>query len=231
MLIAAILVLSSGVTGLRIGLPVHAATTRTPLKVRARVGVLHCSEGQPKRLSAAEVVQVGELVADDEWNGLGMELSAACLAVAKEQLKSLDSTVEITKELDEKIKAQVAQMRGKDEYQVGDLSELLDAAVKAELCKVTGKPEYELGDLTVAIDERVKAAAARYCGKEEYEVGDLSQELDRKIKERVNSFTGNDAYEFGDITREVLRRREEWVSEMQEVFWADDYQSCSWSNT
>ena len=99
-------------TGLRIRPQVHASSAQRP-----RAAILTCSEDGPKRLTAAEVTQVTELVADDEWSGLSMELQQACSAVIKEQLKTLDATAEISKELDEKVKAQVAAMRGKDEYE------------------------------------------------------------------------------------------------------------------
>ena len=107
-----------------------------------RSAVVRCAEDGPPRLSAAEVVKVGELVADDEWQGLSMELSQACSAAVREQLKAMESTIDITKELDEKVNAQVAQLRGKEDYEFGDLSKALADATKAELCKITGKDDY-----------------------------------------------------------------------------------------
>ena len=66
-------------------------------------------EGPTKVLTAAEVEEVGNLVADDEWLGLGMELAIVLRSAVRESLKS--STREFI---------------GKDEYQVADLRSICD---------------------------------------------------------------------------------------------------------
>ena len=56
----------------------------------------------------------------------------------------------------------MAKLRGKEDYELGDLSVVIDKMVKEEVCKLTGNDEYEAGDLSIEIDARVKAAAAKY---------------------------------------------------------------------
>lgn len=58
---------------------------------------------------------VGNLVADDEWMGLGMELSEVIRVAVIEDLKR-----------------NARDFLGKDEYRVGDLSKEIDARVKDE---------------------------------------------------------------------------------------------------
>lgn len=177
-------------------------------------------EGQTRALTAAEVEEVGNLVEDDEWLGLTMELMIVLRCAIRESAKksvkeftgkSNYEVGDLSKELDARVKASVAELRGKDSYELGDLSIALDTIAKDEVKKLTGKDEYEFGDLSTEIDARVKAAVADYCGKETYTAGDLSKEVDKRIKERVNSFTGKSEYSFGDISMEIERRRVEWV--------------------
>ncbi|OLP74456.1 hypothetical protein AK812_SmicGene45999, partial [Symbiodinium microadriaticum] len=61
----------------------------------------------------------------------------------------------------------IADMRGKENYELGDLTLALDKIVKDEVCKVTGKDpgEYEMGDLSKEVDRRVKVVVADFCGK------------------------------------------------------------------
>jgi hypothetical protein len=165
--------------------------------------------------------QVGNLVADDEWEGLGMELSELVrVAViqdlkqnAREFLGKDDYKIgDLSKEIDSRVKNEVASLRGKDEYELGDFVFALDEMSKSMTEELTGKP-YKAGDLSKEIDSRVKSAVADYCGKDEYELGDLSTEIDKRVKSRVEEFTGKDEYEFGDITREVNNRRRDWVKD------------------
>lgn len=65
---------------------------------------------------------VGNLVADDEWNGLAMELSDIVrLAVTED------------------IKKQTKDFIGKDDYNVGDITKELDGRVKQEIATLRGK--------------------------------------------------------------------------------------------
>lgn len=85
----------------------------------------------------------------------------------------------------------MAKLRGKEDYQLGDLSIVIDNMVKEEVCtpigedghvpnpnshpnpdhnphpdqvcKLTGKDDYVAGDLSTEIDARVKAAAAKHA--------------------------------------------------------------------
>lgn len=57
--------------------------------------------------------KVGNLVADDEWNGLSLELAEVIRLAVVEDLKK-----------------NTREFLGKDEYKVGDLSKEIDARVK-----------------------------------------------------------------------------------------------------
>jgi len=175
--------------------------------------------------------KVGNLVADDEWMGLSMELTELVRMSVIEDIKektrdflgSDDYKVgDISKELDSRVKDEVAKLRGKEEYELGDLSLALDQVAKDLTCELTGKDEYEFGDLSIELDKRIKSAVCDFCGKEDgqYEFGDLSKEIDRRAKNAVAEFTSKDDYEFGDISLEIERRRAEWV---KDYLGKDDY--------
>jgi hypothetical protein len=182
---------------------------------------------------------VGNLVANDEWEGLTMELSELIRTAVVEDIKSNareflgkdDYKVgDISKEVDSRVKAEVARMRGKEDYEIGDLVVVMDNMAKDMTSELTGKP-YETGDLSKEIDKRVKGAVANFCGKEDgqYEFGDLSKEIDRRVKNRVSEYIGKD-YEFGDITRQIETQRKAWVKDFLGEKAAEEYQvSCSLS--
>ena len=65
------------------------------------------------KLSPEQVNQVGNLVADDEWMGLGMELSELVRVAVIEEVKK-----------------NAADFLGKDDYKVGDISKEIDSRVK-----------------------------------------------------------------------------------------------------
>ena len=130
-----------------------------------------------KLLSDEEVEKVGNLVADDEWMGLTMELAEVVRSAVVEDLKKNTSEFtgkdeykigDIFKELDARVKDAVSDMRGKEEYELGDLSVVLDEVAKDAVCELTGKDEYEFGDLSKNIDSRIKTSVAEFCGKDEY---------------------------------------------------------------
>lgn len=173
------------------------------------------------KLTPEEVTKVGNLVADDEWMGLSMEISelvrTAIIEDTKQNLREFIGKDEykvgdISKEIDSRVKDEVAKMRGKNEYELGDLSLAIDTLSKEMTCELTGKEEYEFGDLSKEIDRRIKSKVAEYCGKDTYEFGDLSRTIDARARKRVNEFIGKEDYEFGDISREINARRVEWVS-------------------
>jgi len=162
---------------------------------------------------------VGNLVVNDEWEGLTMELSDLIqTAVVEDMKKNCREFLgkedyklgDITKEVDTRVKGEIALLRGKEEYEVGDLIVVVDNMVKDMTEDLTGKP-YEAGDLSIELDRRVKGAVAIYCGNEEYKFGDLSTEIDRRVKSRVSDYIGKDEYEFGDITKEIENKRRDWV--------------------
>ena len=179
---------------------------------------------------AQEKEAVGNLVADDEWAGLSMELGEIVKKAVVEDLKAnardfLGADTyklgDISKQVDARVKQGVAQMRGKEEYEVGDLVLSLDEMSKSLTEELTGKP-YETGDLSREIDQRVKRAVADYCGKDEYEVGDLSIAVSTNVSQRVEELMGD--YEFGDISREIERRRREWIKDFLGADAAEKYQ-------
>lgn len=160
---------------------------------------------------------IGNLVADDEWAGVTMELGELIKRAVIEDIKAKGREFlgkdeykvgDLSKEIDARVKQGVADIRGKPEYEVGDLVITLDEMSKNMTEQLTGKP-YEVGDLSIELDRRVKKAVANYIGKEEYEAGDLTRAVAEKVNLRVDELLAN--YEFGDITREINRRRKEWV--------------------
>ena len=194
--------------------------------------VVEVSEGE-NTLEVIEVNEenVGNLVANDEWEGLTMELSALIRTAIVEDLKSNAREFlgkddyklgDFTKEIDNKIKVEVANLREKDEYEIGDLSIVVDQWAKEKTSELTGKP-YETGDLSREIDKRIKNAAAEWCGKDEYQVGDLTKEMAKRVNKRLSDYLGKD-YEFGDITRQVEKQRREWVKSYLGPEAAENYQ-------
>mmetsp|Transcript_28005 Transcript_28005/g.39446 ORF Transcript_28005/g.39446 Transcript_28005/m.39446 type:complete len:290 (+) Transcript_28005:99-968(+) len=173
--------------------------------------------------TAEKVENIGNLVADDEWMGLNMELSelvrVAILEDVKKKTRDFIGDEEykvgdITKEIDSRVKDEVAKIRGKDEYELGDLIVAMDDLSKDMTCQLTGKEDYEVGDLTKELDERVKSSVESFCGLEpgEYKAGDLTVEMDKRVRGRVEEFVGKE-YEFGDISKEIENRRRDWVKD------------------
>jgi len=163
---------------------------------------------------------VGNLVADDEWTGISLELTEVIRTAVVEDMKKNardflgtdDYKVgDISKELDSRVKDEVAKFRGKEEYELGDFIMAMDDLSKQMTEDLTGKP-YQAGDLTAELDNRVKATVAAYCETETYQVGDLTQAVARKAQARVEEFTGK-PYEFGDIARTLEESRQEWVKD------------------
>eukprot|EP00977_Amphora_coffeiformis_P027588 scaffold34622_cov162-Amphora_coffeaeformis.AAC.6 len=151
---------------------------------------------------------VGNLVADDEWEGLTLELTD----LVRKSCTSSDRVVSIKSHVVEDIKSNARDFLGKDDYQVGDITKEVDARVKDEVAKLRGKEEYELGDFVLAMDELSKKYTEELTGKP-YEPGDLSTHLDTNIKASVAAFCGKDEYEVGDLTREISKRIESRVGE------------------
>jgi len=79
--------------------------------------------------AAYEVEQkrVGNLIADEEWAGITMELAEIIKTAVVEDLKKNSR-----------------DFLGKDEYAVGDFSKEVDKRVKAEVAKIREKDNYEV---------------------------------------------------------------------------------------
>lgn len=202
---------------------VRGYSTRTierrgaPPRARAGSSAIRMAE-EPAPLTVAQREELGNLVADDEYLGLTMELTELVRIAIREELKaklrdfvgkSEYKVGDISKELDDRVKTAVAAMRDKDEYELGDLSIALDTFAKQEVERLSGKP-YAPGDLSVEIDRRIKLAVGEYTGKGTYEAGDLQREVRRRVAVSVEAFTGKE-YAFGDVSREINRRRAAWI--------------------
>jgi hypothetical protein len=74
-----------------------------------------------------EKKRVGNLVADEEWNGLSLELADIIRMAVVEDLKKNSR-----------------EFLGKEEYLLGDFSKELDKRVKAEVAKIREKDDYEV---------------------------------------------------------------------------------------
>ncbi|KAL7531288.1 hypothetical protein ACHAXR_003956 [Thalassiosira sp. AJA248-18] len=168
----------------------------------------------PEELTAEEEERLGNLVADEEWAGLSMELGEVVRTAVVEDLKKNSRDFlgkeeyllgDFSKEIDKRVKVEVAKIREKDEYELGDLSVVLDDKVKELVCEMSGKDDYEFGDLSVEIDKRTKESVAQFCGKDSYEFGDLSKEVAKRTKVGVLSYTGKSDYQFGDITKQAVK--------------------------
>lgn len=101
---------------------------------------------------------------------------------------------DISKEVDARVKDEVAKLRNKDAYELGDFVLAMDELSKKYTEELTGKP-YEPGDLSTHLDTNIKASVAKFCGKDEYTPGDLTREMTSRINTRVAEFTGKDGYE------------------------------------
>lgn len=114
---------------------------------------------------------VGNLVADDEWNGLTLELSELVRLSIVEDLKK-----------------NTREFIGKDDYKVGKFP--IRSRVLLEWCRQALTKRFSLllssfsvvGDISKELDSRVKQEVANLRGKEEYELGDLTIALDTLSK-------------------------------------------------
>jgi hypothetical protein len=111
------------------------ATTNSVVVVYSSEG-----EGESKEPETAEekVEAVGNLVENDEWEGLTMELSEVIKVAVVEDIKK-----------------NTRDFIGKEDYQVGDITKEIDLRVKSEIASMRGNEEYQLGDLIVVMDNMV----------------------------------------------------------------------------
>lgn len=184
----------------------------TPEPVDAEI--VDPASGEMVVLTAEEEEKLGNLVADEEFAGLSMELADVVRTAVVEDLKRNSRDFlgkdeylvgDFSKEIDVRVKNEIAKMREKDDYELGDLSVVLDEKVKEMVCEMSGKDDYEFGDLSVEIDKRTKESVAEFCGKENYQFGDLSVELAKRTKSGVLGYTGKSDYKFGDITKQAMK--------------------------
>ena len=121
-----------------------------PLQQSAEENQENNNEEAAIELSAEEKEALGNLVADEEFAGLSMELADVVRTAVVEDLKrnSRDflgkehyAMGDFSKEIDRRVKDEVAKMRDKDEYELGDLSVVLDGQVKDLVCELSGKED------------------------------------------------------------------------------------------
>ena len=85
------------------------------------------SSSDVPQLTAEEKEQIGNLVANEEWSGLSMELTEVIATAVIEDLKKNSR-----------------DFLGKDDYSVGDFSKEIDKRVKDEVAKMREKDDYEV---------------------------------------------------------------------------------------
>lgn len=167
-----------------------------------------------EELTEEKEAELGNLVADEEWAGLSMELAEIVRTAVVEDIKKNSRDFlgseeyamgDFSKEIDRRVKDEISNIRGKEDYELGDFSVVLDESVKSMVCELTGNDEYQFGDLSTEIDARTKESVAKFCGKENYEFGDLSKEIASRTKTGVLKYTGRDDYVFGDLTTQALK--------------------------
>ena len=88
------------------------------------------SSSDVPQLTAEEEEQLGNLVANEEWSGLSMELTEVIATAVVEDLKKNSR-----------------DFLGKDDYSVGDFSKEIDKRVKDEVAKMREKDDYEVSAL------------------------------------------------------------------------------------
>jgi hypothetical protein len=103
--------------------------------------VVHSGDGDGDGEPSSEEEKaeaVGNLVENDEWEGLTMELSEVIKMAVVEDIKK-----------------NTRDFLGKEDYQVGDITKEIDTRVKSEIASMRGNEEYQLGDLIVVMDTMV----------------------------------------------------------------------------
>ena len=96
------------------------------------------AEGSEPTTPEEKAAAVGNLVENDEWEGLTMELSEVIKMAVVEDMKK-----------------NTKEFLGKEDYQVGDITKQIDSRVKSEIAAMRGNEEYQLGDLIVVMDNMV----------------------------------------------------------------------------
>jgi hypothetical protein len=180
---------------------------------------------------ASKEAAIVNLVADDEWKGLSMELSELVRVAVVEDLKKnvRDFTGkedyhlgDVSKEVDARVKGEVARLRNKDEYELFDLARAADELSKNYAEQLTGK-SYQAGDISSEVDKGVKVKVAEISGNDNHSFEDFTREVDKGVQEKADDFSSK-AHEIGDIAREVGNRRRKWVRDFLGEVAAKNYE-------
>jgi hypothetical protein len=141
--------------------------------------------------------EVSRMVDDDEWDGVTMKLTEAVYKSVMETVSTKAKTFvggkeddvvsvkDVALEVDARVKQIVANMRGKDKYEVGDLVSLATEQGIAVAEKVTGKKMDKYAELTKSIDTKVKDVVKSYTGASGYGSDELGLAIAATVKTRV----------------------------------------------
>mmetsp|Transcript_20202 Transcript_20202/g.57346 ORF Transcript_20202/g.57346 Transcript_20202/m.57346 type:complete len:286 (-) Transcript_20202:341-1198(-) len=159
---------------------------------------------------------IDDLVADDEWNGFGMELSENVRKTIVEDIEKFTGNSghemgDITREVDQRVKDQVKTMREKGETGLDDLVQAMDETSKSIKKEITGKTD-EAEELSESIEKSIKDTVDKFTGKV-YEVGDIAKSIDSRVKDKASEFIDNAEHEFSDVAKEIEERRQKWAKE------------------
>jgi len=99
----------------------------------------------------------------------------------KEQIKFTD----IAREIDSRMKKGVAKLRGKEDYEIGDLVAYVTEKSISYAEKATGTKLDTATEISKSIDQKVKTTVASYVGEENYKSGALAEAVATKVKSRA----------------------------------------------
>merc|ERR1712238_502945 len=100
----------------------------------------------------------------------------------------------------EDMKKNAREFLGNDEYKLGDITKEIDTRVKSQVATMRGKEEYEIGDISKEIEKKRRSWVKNYLGEDaakDYMFGDIT-------KKAFTKYTGKDDYEFGDVTKKLM---------------------------
>ena len=180
-------------------------------------------------LLAKQQEYVQNMVTDDEWNGVTVQLQNLVSSQIVEDVKAkahdflnMDRTHKlrnIAEKVHQRVLEEVETMRANN-VKVDEFSRSVATTTKTLTEEFTGKA-YEMGELSKDIDTKIKKSVATYVGKEEYETGDLSRAIADKAKTVAEELQAN--HKVQEIARVVNERRIQWITDILGEEAAKDY--------